>query len=267
MSNSRLALNTFTIDLWPSRNCPTSGGAEARSSPPARKGRSEAEWLDGAEERRTISPRDGRIRTTAMLSARTNATNGTRRLEDRQEVDGAMPSQAWIRCECAFTYMNAVFRKNLTDTFSVDATAVDTAFGTGRRSRRWHDRARLCRTTVTYIWGVSDPRNWARERRSGGGRGGRSRPDASSLAACDCARETRAAKSAARRRRTEPFMAKNISDPTVLRSGSSSLLPSPPISTPIGELLPSLLSPSVLDAEVSVNGYQGTETARVHSSR
>jgi len=33
---------------------------QARSSPPARKGRSEAEWLDGAEDRRTISRRDGR---------------------------------------------------------------------------------------------------------------------------------------------------------------------------------------------------------------
>jgi len=49
-----------------------------------------------------------------MLSARTNATNKTRRLGERQEVDGAVPSQAWIRCECAFMYMSAVFRKNLT---------------------------------------------------------------------------------------------------------------------------------------------------------
>jgi hypothetical protein len=43
------ALSTFAIELWPSRNCSISGAAEARSSPPARKGRSEAEWLDGAE--------------------------------------------------------------------------------------------------------------------------------------------------------------------------------------------------------------------------
>jgi len=69
-----------------------------------------------------------------------------------------MPSQAEIQCECAFTYLNAVFRKNLTDVFSVDATAVDTASDTGRRTRRWHDRARFCWTTVTCILGVSDPR-------------------------------------------------------------------------------------------------------------
>jgi hypothetical protein len=35
---------------------------QARSSPPARKGRSEAKWLDRAEDRRTIGPRDGRTR-------------------------------------------------------------------------------------------------------------------------------------------------------------------------------------------------------------
>jgi hypothetical protein len=60
--------------------------AGARSSPPARKGRSEAEWLDGAEERRTISRRDGHYLATAMLIERTNVTNETRRLEDRQEM-------------------------------------------------------------------------------------------------------------------------------------------------------------------------------------
>ena len=49
-----------------------------------------------------------------MLSARTNAMNKTRRLEDRQKVDGSVPSQAAIRCECAFTYMNAVSGEILT---------------------------------------------------------------------------------------------------------------------------------------------------------
>jgi hypothetical protein len=33
----------------------------------------------------------------------------------------------WIRCECAFTYMNAVFRKNLTQLMAVEANDVDTA--------------------------------------------------------------------------------------------------------------------------------------------
>jgi len=92
----------FAIDLWPSRNCPISGAAEARSSPPARKGRSQAEWLDGAEDRRTISRRDGHSLATAMLSARTNMTNETRRWEDRQEMTARLPSRVEIQCECAF---------------------------------------------------------------------------------------------------------------------------------------------------------------------
>jgi hypothetical protein len=50
-----------------------------------------------------------------MLSARANATNETRKVGKQSGGDGAMPSQAEIRCECAFTYMNAVSRKNLTD--------------------------------------------------------------------------------------------------------------------------------------------------------
>ena len=41
-----------------------------------------------------------------------------------------MPSRVEIQCECAFTYMNAVFRKNLTDADAVDANHVDTASAT-----------------------------------------------------------------------------------------------------------------------------------------
>ena len=60
-----------------------------------------------------------------------------------------MPSQAEIQCECAFTYMNAVFRKNLTDARAVDANDVDTAFDTGGALGDGRDRARFCRTTAT----------------------------------------------------------------------------------------------------------------------
>ena len=45
-----------------------------------------------------------------------------------------MPSQAEIRCECAFTYMNAVFRKNLTESMAVDANDENAAFDTGGAS-------------------------------------------------------------------------------------------------------------------------------------
>ena len=42
-----------------------------------------------------------------------------------------MPSRVKIQCECAFTYMNAVFRKNLTDRLAVDTNDLDTASDTG----------------------------------------------------------------------------------------------------------------------------------------
>ena len=69
-----------------------------------------------------------------------------------------MPSQEEIRCECAFTYMNAVSRKNLTVALAVDANDVDTPADTGGALDGDRDRARFRRTTATCIWGVSDPR-------------------------------------------------------------------------------------------------------------
>jgi hypothetical protein len=68
-----------------------------------------------------------------------------------------VPFQAEIQCECAFTYMNAVFRKNLTDALAVAANDVDTACDTGGGLDDGWDRARFCRTNATCIWGVSDP--------------------------------------------------------------------------------------------------------------
>jgi hypothetical protein len=47
-----------------------------------------------------------------------------------------VPSRVAIQCECAFTYMNAFFRKNLTDALAVDANHVDTRVQHERRTRR-----------------------------------------------------------------------------------------------------------------------------------
>ena len=62
-----------------------------------------------------------------------------------------MPSRVEIQCECAFTYMNAVFRKNLTDALAVDANHVDIASDTSGASGDGRDRARFCRTIATCI--------------------------------------------------------------------------------------------------------------------
>ena len=68
-----------------------------------------------------------------------------------------MPSRVEVPCECAFTSMNAVFRKNLTDGLAVAANEVSTASDTGGALDDGTDRARFCRTTRACIWGVSDP--------------------------------------------------------------------------------------------------------------
>jgi hypothetical protein len=79
-----------------------------------------------------------------------------------------VPSQAEIRCECAFTHMDAVFRQNLTDALAVDANDADTASDTGYALADDHDRAPFCRWNATCIWGVSDPRFSGRRTSTGG---------------------------------------------------------------------------------------------------
>lgn len=113
-----------------------SGGAADRSSPGApttrvvrrgvevrkpRSGRSEAEWLDRTVDRRTISQRDGRRargRATRQRTRKRSRRAGRKRGRRR---DGRGPPQFRIQSRCALTYMNAVFRKNLTDALAVDA--------------------------------------------------------------------------------------------------------------------------------------------------
>jgi hypothetical protein len=51
---------------------------------------------------------------TAMLSARTNATNETRRLEESRRLTARCRLRRGFGASARFTYMSAVFRKNLT---------------------------------------------------------------------------------------------------------------------------------------------------------
>ena len=73
------------------------------------------------------------------------------------EGDGAVPSQVEIRCGCAFTYMNAVFRKNLTEALAINANDEDTALDTGAAFGGVTGIATSRRMTATCMWGVSDP--------------------------------------------------------------------------------------------------------------
>ena len=105
-----------------------------------------------------------------------------------------MPSQAQIQCECAFTYMNAVFRKNLTDALAVDANDVDAGADTGGALSDVNDRARSYRTNGKMHLERERPpagRAWGEE-------GGRQMGVAhASLAHCSAATAARTPKPAA----------------------------------------------------------------------
>jgi hypothetical protein len=124
-----------------------------------------------------------------------------------------VPSQAEIQCECAFTYMDAVLRKNLTDTLAADANDVDTASDTGGALNDGRDRARFCRTDATCSWGVSDPRFSGRRTSTGGWQRGSLTPRMPlSLPLTAALTATQAAQSAARCTGGKSHTAKNIAD-------------------------------------------------------
>jgi hypothetical protein len=112
------ALSTFAIDLWPSRNCPI-----RRSR---RRGQARQPGRDGAKRSGLTAPTTaGQSRVVmATLSGPCDAQReherNQRDAQDGRQAggDGAMPSQAEIQCECAFTFMNAFSGKNLTGMFS-----------------------------------------------------------------------------------------------------------------------------------------------------
>ena len=68
-----------------------------------------------------------------------------------------MLSRAAIQRKCAFPYMNAVSRKNLTDARAVNPNDVRTALDTGAAFGGVTGIAPSRRMTATCMWGVSDP--------------------------------------------------------------------------------------------------------------
>jgi len=90
-----------------------------------------------------------------VLSARTHETNGTRGLEVCEEVTLGERLKALIRCECAFTYMNAVSGEPVRCA-AADELHVGVTHGTCAALGDVTDQARFCRTTATCIRGVSD---------------------------------------------------------------------------------------------------------------
>ena len=122
-----------------------------------------------------------------------------------------------IQCECAFTYMNAAFRQNLSVVFTFDGNDSGIARDTRGSLGDVTDRARFCRTTATPIWGVSDPHG----SRPGTGFGGWQRGSLTpqmppSLLLTAALTSTRAAQSAARYSAAKSHTAKNIAGSTHL---------------------------------------------------
>jgi hypothetical protein len=122
-----------------------------------------------------------------------------------------VPSRVEIQCECAFTYMNAIIRKNLTDALAVDANEVDTASDTSGAFGDGRDRARFCRTIATCIWGVSDSLPTGPGTGSGGWQRGSLTPQMPApLLPTAAPTVTRAANSAAQLTVVKLLIAKNI---------------------------------------------------------
>jgi hypothetical protein len=111
-----------------------------------------------------------------------------------------VPSQAEIRCECAFTYMNAVFRKNLTEALAGNANDEDTALDPGGAFSAVTGIALSRRTIVTWTSGVSDPRGAGRRAKKGAAKWGSLTPD------CRCTRLRQRHRLRHRRHRAPPVV-------------------------------------------------------------
>ena len=80
-------LSTSAIALAAITQLPDGGGAAGAVKPAARQGRSEAEWLDRAEDRRTIGRCDGRtLWPPGAQRGESTFASETRGLEDCEEV-------------------------------------------------------------------------------------------------------------------------------------------------------------------------------------
>jgi len=95
-------------------------------------------------------------------------------VEERQEP--AINGRRSQNSERALTYMNASSGQNLSDALMANENVTHTRVEPRSALDGVTDTARLRRTNVTCIWGVSDPLRQSAESRPEGGRGGRSRP-------------------------------------------------------------------------------------------
>jgi hypothetical protein len=93
-------------------------------------------------------------------------------VKDRWEVTAQLPSEAFIQCVCAFTYMNASSRRNLSDAPTTEMNGARNGPDKGSALGGVTGMARSRRMVVTCMWGVSDPLRAARGAKKGAAKWG-----------------------------------------------------------------------------------------------
>jgi hypothetical protein len=109
-------------------------------------------------------------------------------VKDRWEVTAQLPSEAFIQCVCAFTYMNASSRRNLSDAPTTEMNGARNGPDKGSALGGVTGMARSRRMVVTCMWGVSDPLRAARGAKKGAAKWGSLTPPLSLRSAATAAR-------------------------------------------------------------------------------
>ena len=159
------------------------GGHHVIAGPAAqpRRGQARKPARDGAKRSGLTAPRTAgqSVLVMAAVSSDQVAQGETERDERNAQVgrqaegDGVVPPRAEIQCECAFTYMNASSRRNLSGALTAEMNRARNEPGKGGALDSVTGIALSRRMIVTCMLGVSDP---LRATRGGQPNGGRSRP-------------------------------------------------------------------------------------------
>jgi len=128
------------------------GAASVRSSPPARKGRSEAEWLDGAEDRRTIRARDGRSEQRRAVQREDLRDERDAQVGRLEGDDGQVTVSGVDSVRVRVHQYERRFRRIPDRSVDANVNGAGTTRDSGGSSHDDTHRARFYRTTVTCTW-------------------------------------------------------------------------------------------------------------------
>ena len=174
-----------------------------------------------------------------------------------------MLSRAAIQRECAFTYMNAVSRKNLTDARAVDANDVRTALNAGAGDRRCHRHRAVSPDDRDMHVGRERPPEGRARGEEGGSQMGVAHALLAALLGCDSGADSRpAAQSAAGCRREAADWQEDRASVIVQRT-MRPLYSANIQGVSRGTVLPSFGSPTLFPPLESRHGQPGRAKAAV----